>query len=122
MAEALVSLLIKHLGSLALERIGEEVRLVKGVKEDAANLKTNLEDIQALLEDAEKKQLEDVSVRRWLDKLKNASHDMDDVLDEWNTAIIEHQIKKEEKDGDEQKKVCLNMLKYFDNIFLKYLE
>ncbi|GMN36307.1 hypothetical protein TIFTF001_005926 [Ficus carica] len=47
MAEALVSSLITHLGSVALARIEDEIRLVKGVDEDVANLKTNLEDIEA---------------------------------------------------------------------------
>ncbi|EXB55143.1 Putative disease resistance protein RGA4 [Morus notabilis] len=97
MAEALVSLLIEHFGSMALERIEGEVRLVKGVDEDVANLKTNLEDIQAVLEGAEQKQLNDASLKRWLDKLNNAAHNMDDVLDEWNTAILEFKIKKEEE-------------------------
>ncbi|EXB67283.1 Disease resistance protein RGA2 [Morus notabilis] len=113
MAEALVSLLIEHFGSMALEPIEEEVRLVKGVDEDVANLKTNLEDIQAVLEDAEQKQLNDASLKRWLDKLKNATHDMDDVLDEWNTAILEFKIKKEEEAennaSSSNKKVCFPM-------------
>ena len=116
MAEGLVLTLIQTLGPLALERLGEEVSLVKDVEKEVANLMTNLEDIQVLLKDAEEKQLIDPSVRRWLDKLKNASHDMDDVLDEWSTAILEHKVNKEEEEDDDEnaffsiKKVCFPML------------
>ncbi|POO02864.1 hypothetical protein TorRG33x02_009250 [Trema orientale] len=101
MAEAaLVSALIDQLVSLAFRRVEEEVRLVQGVEEDARKLKSNLEAIQAVLEDAEKRQLADLSVRNWLDKLKDATFDMDDVLDEWSTAILKLQIEREAERDD----------------------
>ncbi|EXB87362.1 Putative disease resistance protein RGA4 [Morus notabilis] len=88
MAEALVSLLIEHFGSMALERIEEEVRLVKGVDEDVANLKTNLEDIQAVLEDAEVKRL---TLRRDIAlKIKELNQDLDRIAkdkDKYNLNI-----------------------------------
>ncbi|KAL5555618.1 hypothetical protein UlMin_037854 [Ulmus minor] len=106
-AEALVSLLVEKLGSLALQWIEEEVKLVKGVEGEVSNLKTNLEDIQAVLEDAEKKKLKKdcAVVKRWVEKLEGASYDMDNVLDEWNTAILKYKIKREEG----KKKVCFPM-------------
>ncbi|KAL5555612.1 hypothetical protein UlMin_037848 [Ulmus minor] len=112
-AEALVSLLVENLGSLALQWIGEEVKLVKGVKGEVSNLKTNLEDIQAVLEDAEKKKLKKdcAAVKRWVEKLEGVSYDMDNVLDEWNTAILDYKIRKEE--GEDllapKKEVCFPM-------------
>lgn len=66
-----------------------------------SRVETNLKDIQVLLENAEEKQLKAAGVRRWLDKLKNSSHDMDDVLDEWSYAILEYKLKKEEQ-GDHE--------------------
>ncbi|KAL5555536.1 hypothetical protein UlMin_037772 [Ulmus minor] len=112
-AEALVLLLVENLGSLALQRIEEEVKLVKGVEGEVSNLQTNLEDIQAVLEDAEKKKLkkDHAVVKRWVEKLEGVSYDMDNVLDEWNTAILDYKIKKEE--GEDllapKKKVCFPM-------------
>ncbi|KAL5574444.1 hypothetical protein UlMin_016143 [Ulmus minor] len=96
MAEALVSLLVENLGSLALQWIEQEVKLAKGVENEVASLKTNLEDIQAVLEDAEKKKLSNPLVKRWVEKLEGVSYDMDNVLDEWKTAILEYKIGKEE--------------------------
>ena len=37
------------------------------------------------------------AVKLWLDNLKEASYKMDNVLDEWNTAMIKLEIKKEEE-------------------------
>jgi hypothetical protein len=54
-----------------------------GVKKQCDKLKSNLLDIQSVLEDADRKQVKDKAVRDWLDKLKDACYDMDDVLDEW---------------------------------------
>ncbi|PON60514.1 LRR domain containing protein [Trema orientale] len=114
MAEGvLVSALVNQLVSLAFQRVEEEVRLVQGVEEDARKLKSNLEAIQAVLEDAEKRQLADLSVRNWLDKLKDATFDMDDVLDEWSTAILKLQIEREAERDDpietNNKKVCFSI-------------
>ncbi|PON47244.1 NB-ARC domain, LRR domain containing protein [Parasponia andersonii] len=113
MAETLlVSALIDQLVSLAFRRVEEEVRLVQGVEEDVRKLKSNLEAIQSVLEDAEKRQLADLSVRNWLDKLKDATFDMDDVLDEWSTAILKLQIKREAERDDPietNKKVCFSI-------------
>ncbi|KAL5576149.1 hypothetical protein UlMin_017848 [Ulmus minor] len=96
MAEALVSLLVENLGSLALQWIEGEVKLAKGVEKEVASLKTNLEDIQAVLDDAEKKKMSNPLVKRWVEKLEGVSYDMDNVLDEWKTAILEYKIGKEE--------------------------
>ncbi|KAL5555555.1 hypothetical protein UlMin_037791 [Ulmus minor] len=112
-AEALISLLVENLGSLALQWIEKEVKLVKGVEGEVSNLKTNLEDIQAVLEDAEKKKLKkDCAVmKRWVEKIEGVSYDMDNVLDEWNTAILDYKIRKEE--GEDllapKKEVCFPM-------------
>ncbi|XP_062096478.1 putative disease resistance protein RGA1 isoform X2 [Humulus lupulus] len=97
MAEALVSGLIQELVSLAFQRLEEEVRLVKDVDEDVQQLKTNFEAIHAVLEDAERRQFADQSVRKWMDRLKDVSFDMDTVLDEWSTAILKLKIDQKQQ-------------------------
>ena len=39
--------------------------------------------------DAEQRQVTETAVRLWLEKLKDVSYDVDDVLDEWNTSILQ---------------------------------
>ncbi|KAK2654742.1 hypothetical protein Ddye_014598 [Dipteronia dyeriana] len=69
-------------------------------------LTSNFRAIQAVLVDAEQRQIKDKVVADWLDKLKDASYDVDDVLDEWNTAILKLQIEGVENASIPEKNVC----------------
>lgn len=69
--------------------------MVVGVDEEVQKLEDNLRIIQAVLENAKKRQVTDVVVKLWLEKFKDTSYNMDDVLDEWNTALIEQRIQEE---------------------------
>ncbi|KAK9929643.1 hypothetical protein M0R45_026735 [Rubus argutus] len=99
MAEALISVLLEQLASVIYEYTKEKVTLVLNAEKDVESFSSNLKDIQAVLEDAEKKQVTEARVERWLEKLKDVSYEMEDVLDEWNTEILRQQVK-------EKKKVC----------------
>ncbi|KAJ6748138.1 hypothetical protein OIU79_029295 [Salix purpurea] len=87
MAGALVSVLLDQITAVLSPQVQEELSLVGGVKKQVDKLKSNLINIQSVLEDAERKQVKDKAVRVWLDKLKDVCYDMDDMLDEWSTAI-----------------------------------
>ncbi|PRQ50566.1 putative P-loop containing nucleoside triphosphate hydrolase, leucine-rich repeat domain, L [Rosa chinensis] len=99
MAEAFVSVLLEQLASITYQQIEKEVRLVAEVEKEVADITSNLKAIQAVLEDAEKRQVKEAIVRDWLEKLKDVSYEMDDVLDEWTTEILIQQV-------DHLKKVC----------------
>ena len=92
-AEAIVSKVFEDLASTISREIEQEVRLVVGVRKEVAALTTKFRDVQAVLIDAEKRQLTDDGVKRWMSKLKNISYDMDDVIDEWTKAIGKSLIK-----------------------------
>ncbi|KAL4628363.1 hypothetical protein ACB092_05G232500 [Castanea dentata] len=77
MAEGLVTDLIKQLVSVV-----------------ARELKGNLRTVQAVLNDAEKKQVTDETVKVWLEKLNNVCYEIEDVVDEWNTELIKSAIQK----------------------------
>ncbi|PRQ20599.1 putative P-loop containing nucleoside triphosphate hydrolase, leucine-rich repeat domain, L [Rosa chinensis] len=100
MAEALISVLLEQLASIVFEHTKRAVTLVLNAKEDVHSFRSNLEAIQDVLEDAEKKQVTEARVRGWLQKLKDVSYEMDDVLDEWNTEILKQQVEQGKK------KVC----------------
>ncbi|KAG5234415.1 disease resistance protein [Salix suchowensis] len=110
----------------------QEVNLVGGVKKQADKLKSNLIDIQSVLEDAERKQVKEKSVRVWLDKLKDVCYDMDDVLDEWSTAILTWKTGDAEENIHNQQKIrcsflgspcfCLNQVVQRRDIALKIKE
>ncbi|BFG19410.1 hypothetical protein CerSpe_056840 [Prunus speciosa] len=111
MAEALVSVVLEQLVSITRKQIEEEVRLVVNVDREVENLIFHFNAIQAVLQDAEERQVKEANVRNWLRNLEDVSYDINDVLDEWNTEILKHQIEKEEeKEGKNvaltKRKVC----------------
>ena len=82
MADALVSVVMEQLSLIFAQEVQQEVRLVVGVKNEVRKLTKNFQTIQAVLADAEERELKDGSIKRWIDQLKGVSYDMDDVLDE----------------------------------------
>uniref|UniRef100_A0A6N2MY10 NB-ARC domain-containing protein n=1 Tax=Salix viminalis TaxID=40686 RepID=A0A6N2MY10_SALVM len=90
--------------------VQEEVNLVGGVKKQADKLKSNLIDIQSVLEDAERKQVKEKTVRVWLDKLKDVCYDMDDVLDEWSYAILTWETGDAKENIHNQQKIRCSFL------------
>ncbi|XP_044497267.1 putative disease resistance protein RGA4 isoform X2 [Mangifera indica] len=94
MADAIVNLALEHLVKITARTIEEQL-----VKEEVKKLQSNLEAIQAVLLDAEERQVKDKAVRRWLDQLKDTSYDMEDVLDKWNTEIMKLQVEGDLEDA-----------------------
>ncbi|KAM3752315.1 hypothetical protein ACB098_03G008600 [Castanea mollissima] len=94
MAEGLVTDLINQLISVVVREAEQEIRLVVGVKKEIEKLKGNLRTVQAVLNDAEKKQVTDETVKVWLEKLNNVCYEIEDVVDEWNTELIKSAIQK----------------------------
>ncbi|KAL5569275.1 hypothetical protein UlMin_025850 [Ulmus minor] len=101
MAEALISAVLRQLDPL----LREQLSLVTDAEKEFRSFASTLEAIQAVLKDADRKQIENDSVKRWLDQLKDASYDMDAVLDEWNTKLGD-EGKKGEKAPLLNKLVC----------------
>ena len=100
MAEALVSVLLEQLASITVQEAKQGISLVVGVDEEVRKLEDNLRIIQAVLENAEKRQVTNAAVKLWLEKFKDTSYNMDDVLDEWNTTLIKQRIHEEEKEEE----------------------
>ncbi|KAL9172054.1 hypothetical protein ABFS82_03G020200 [Erythranthe guttata] len=84
MAEASLNVLVGSLCSL----IQAEIGLIIGVDEEMKKLSSTLTAIQAVLEDAEIKQLQSKSIHNWLVKLNDLAYDIDDILDECATEVL----------------------------------
>ncbi|KAM3704465.1 hypothetical protein ACB098_03G005200 [Castanea mollissima] len=100
MAGALLSAIVERLGSI----ISSEFELTVTVEKEVQKLQSKFRTIQAVLNDAEKRQLKEESVKLWLDKLEGVSYEIDDVLDEWNTDLIKAEIEKQRKGFEEEEK------------------
>ncbi|KAL5706977.1 hypothetical protein ACHQM5_025081 [Ranunculus cassubicifolius] len=78
MADALISVVVEQLASY----VQSQVMLVVDTHEEIVKLTGNLKLVQAVLADAEEKQVKNKAVRVWLEDLKQVVYDADDVLDE----------------------------------------
>ncbi|KAF7809253.1 putative disease resistance protein RGA3 [Senna tora] len=85
MAEAVLEVSLENLSSL----IQNELGLILGINQEMKRLSKTLTTIKPMLEDAEKNQLTDISLKNWLNKLKDAVHLLDDTLDECSTEALE---------------------------------
>ncbi|KAK4859055.1 hypothetical protein QYF36_026106 [Acer negundo] len=81
MADAFLQFMLEKLDLL----IQKEIGLIWGVDKEMEKLSSLLSTIQAVLEDAEEKQIRDKALQNWLRKLKDAAYKVDDILDECAT-------------------------------------
>ncbi|CAN6539525.1 unnamed protein product [Malus baccata var. baccata] len=116
MADGIITMLLDRLSSTIYEYVDGEVKHVLNAKKHIEEYAGNLRAIQAVLEDAEQRQVTEASVRIWLDQLKDISFQMVDVLDEWNTDMLRQQVEKQEREGEDavvpnnkNKKVTLSL-------------
>eukprot|EP00268_Persea_americana_P054698 TRINITY_DN6291_c0_g1_i4.p1 TRINITY_DN6291_c0_g1~~TRINITY_DN6291_c0_g1_i4.p1 ORF type:complete len:1137 (+),score=191.79 TRINITY_DN6291_c0_g1_i4:1029-4439(+) len=96
MAALLLSPLLKVVFDKLVSLITEEHRLQRGVHKEMDRLKSTLETIEAVLEDAEEQQVKDKAVKIWLGELKDAAYDADDILDEFMTEVLRKKIESED--------------------------
>ena len=97
MAEAipfgLAQKIIERLSSMAVDEIGS----IWGVKDELQKLKETVSTIQAVLQDAEEKQEQELygmknQVRDWLMKLKDLAYDADDVMSAFSTEDLRQSV------------------------------
>ncbi|XP_065629038.1 disease resistance protein RGA2 isoform X2 [Quercus suber] len=81
---------IEKLGSLAYS----EISLTRKTASDLKKLKLTMSTIQAVLLDAEEKQMKNRGLSVWLEQLKDVFHDAMDVLDEFECEDLRKQVMK----------------------------
>ncbi|GFP95105.1 putative disease resistance protein rga4 [Phtheirospermum japonicum] len=105
MADAIVSYVAEQIVAILKEQISKEVNLVRGVDQKVLELSEELRTVRNVLEDAEKKRFKEKSVRDWLVRLEDASYEMEDVLDEWYTALLKLQTQQQSNVAPNNKSV-----------------
>ncbi|KAL3361723.1 hypothetical protein AABB24_014542 [Solanum stoloniferum] len=83
MAEAFLQILLENITSF----IQGELGLLLGFQNDFENISSRFSTIQAVLEDAQEKQLKDKAIKNWLQKLNAAAYKVDDLLDECKNEV-----------------------------------
>ncbi|MBA0866577.1 hypothetical protein Goshw_022414, partial [Gossypium schwendimanii] len=92
------SLIVSPLLQVIYEKLASYVNGVETPKVQKKNIKKlqdKLSIIQAVIQDAEERQLNDNRVKIWLSKLRDAAYDADDLLDEITTqALLRRSLKE----------------------------
>ncbi|XP_056161670.1 putative disease resistance protein RGA4 [Syzygium oleosum] len=92
MAEAVIlgiaGNIVDYLVPKALEKVGK----LWGVKHELEILKETVSTLHAVLEDAEEQYHRSRQIKVWLDKLKDAFYDAQDVLEEFNIEAVRREL------------------------------
>ncbi|CAL5331106.1 unnamed protein product [Camellia sinensis] len=86
---AFVKLLFEKMTSFASSKLPN----FEGIGAQLTNWTNMLSQIEALLIDAEEKQMTDRAVNLWLDDLQDLAYDLDDVVDEFATEALRQSLK-----------------------------
>ena len=73
--------------------IEEKAIMVLGVKDELQKLRRRMERIARVLKDAEKRRIQDETVKGWVDELKDLMYDADDIIDLCmiqGTGLLQH--------------------------------
>uniref|UniRef100_A0A7N2LBQ2 CC-NBS-LRR protein n=1 Tax=Quercus lobata TaxID=97700 RepID=A0A7N2LBQ2_QUELO len=97
MAEGALSGVAKGIIGIAGNLALSEVALIWGVKDEINKLKETVSTIKAVLMDAEAKQHNSEAIKVWLQRLKDAMFDADDLLDEISTEALQREVMTRDK-------------------------
>ncbi|KAK9997565.1 hypothetical protein SO802_022251 [Lithocarpus litseifolius] len=104
MAEIIVSVFAEGILSKLIPLVTRNIGLSWSFQDELTLLGESVETIQAILADAERRQVREESVRLWLLLLKDVAYDADDVLDELSFEILRQKV---EIRNQMKRKVCL---------------
>jgi hypothetical protein len=83
LASAMLKMVTHQIGSV----ISGQLKLLWDFSDDFENLKMTLESMEAVLQDAERRSIQDAAVRLWLKCLTDAMYGISDILEEFETTV-----------------------------------
>ncbi|GLU14903.1 hypothetical protein SLE2022_314440 [Rubroshorea leprosula] len=91
MAESILGPVIEEALFKVASFTAGQIRLAWGLEKELSKLRSSLNLIQHVLQDAEERQSE-VAIRDWLQELKDVAYDMVDVLDEVEYEVLQQKV------------------------------
>ncbi|KAM0053668.1 putative virus X resistance protein-like, coiled-coil [Helianthus debilis subsp. tardiflorus] len=95
MGDAAVSALVTEVVGRLTSELIKEFNLLWGLEDDISSLKDDFEQIQAVLQDAEEKRVKDRAVEVWLKRLRSASLEVENLLDDISTEALLQRLHKQ---------------------------
>ncbi|XP_075637529.1 putative disease resistance protein RGA4 [Castanea sativa] len=92
MAESILSVVAEEIIGKLISIATEQISLAWGFKGELTKLRDSLTTIQAVLADAERRQVSDEYVRLWLRRHKDVAYDADYVLGEFAYEILRRKV------------------------------
>ncbi|GKV17363.1 hypothetical protein SLEP1_g27877 [Rubroshorea leprosula] len=105
-ADLLLSPIINTTVSKLISTAAEQISLAVGWKKELASLQNKLIMVQAVLKDAEERQISSPAVKLWLEKLRDVVYEADDVLDEVSYESVKCKVETK----DQKMKKVRNLL------------
>jgi hypothetical protein len=82
LAYAMLKVVTQQIGSI----IGGQLKLQWDFSDDLRKMKMTLDSMEAVLQDAERRSIQDAAVRLWLKRLTDAMYGISDILGEFETT------------------------------------
>ncbi|XP_052479465.1 putative disease resistance RPP13-like protein 1 [Gossypium raimondii] len=101
--EAALSVFLELLGGKLLDSALNFVADHKQLRPQLKQWQSILPDIQAVLDDAEEKQIKNEGVKKWLEDLQDLAYDVDDILDEFAYEELRLKLKKSQAEASTSK-------------------
>ncbi|PPD79409.1 hypothetical protein GOBAR_DD23654 [Gossypium barbadense] len=101
--EAALSVFLELLGAKLLNSALNFVADHKHLRQQLEQWHSVLPDIQAVLTDAEEKQIKNEGVKKWLDDLQDLAYDVDDILDEFAYEELRLKLQKTQSQASTSK-------------------
>nr|XP_043606190.1 putative disease resistance protein At3g14460 isoform X2 [Erigeron canadensis]XP_043606191.1 putative disease resistance protein At3g14460 isoform X2 [Erigeron canadensis] len=99
MAEIILSSLLEIVFEKLLSAATNNVARSKEIQSRLKKLETSLPQIEALLNDAAEKEIQDKRVKDWLNRLQHLAYDIDDILDSLATDAIHRELTQESEES-----------------------